>query len=78
MEWYWDPVEKEEVCYYGNDMEYMRYNSQTKYYSYSDMKRLRTEVIDEAGMFDVLAGMPAPASETVTLKQRQVGPSNAI
>ena len=78
MQWYWDPVEKEEVCYYGNGMEYMRYNPQTKYYSYPEMKRLRTAVIGEVGMFGMLAGMPTPASEFVTLRQRQVGPPDAI
>ena len=78
MQWYWDPVEKEEVCYYGNGMEYMKHISQTKCYSYPDMKRLRIAVIGEVDMFGVLAGMPAPVSKFVTIKQRQVSSADAI
>lgn len=78
MEWYWDPTKEEEVCYYKKGMEYMRYNPRTKYYSYPDMNKLRTAVIGEAGMFGVLAGIPAPARDFVPLTQRQERPPDKI
>ena len=37
MEWYWDPNAEEEVCYSENRKEYMRYDRQTKQYTYPSL-----------------------------------------
>ncbi|KAL8719610.1 MAG: hypothetical protein Q9225_003411 [Loekoesia sp. 1 TL-2023] len=34
MQWHWDPEAEEEVCYTKDGLEYMRYNRQSKEYTY--------------------------------------------
>ncbi|KAL8770274.1 MAG: hypothetical protein Q9209_003910 [Squamulea sp. 1 TL-2023] len=38
MEWYWDPITEQEVCYTKHGFEYMRYDRKAKEYSYSDFR----------------------------------------
>lgn len=37
MEWYWDPKAEQEVCYTTKGWEYMRYDRQSKAYSFPDL-----------------------------------------
>lgn len=40
MEWYWDPDAEQEVCYTKEGLEYMRYNRQSKEYSFPNFSKL--------------------------------------
>ncbi|KAL8652350.1 MAG: hypothetical protein Q9226_004311 [Calogaya cf. arnoldii] len=74
MEWYWDPVAEQEVCYTEQGLEYMRYDRRTKAYSFPDFTRL--SFAGEEGLFGEIM---APASQAtpeepygrkVTLEER--------
>lgn len=54
MEWYWDPSNKQEVCYDKNGREYMRYDPASKNLWYPNLLLLRSSTIGEEGMFGTL------------------------
>ncbi|CAO1600915.1 hypothetical protein XANCAGTX0491_004587 [Xanthoria calcicola] len=58
MEWYWDPVAEQEVCYTSHGLEYMRYDRKSKAYSFPDFARL--SFAGEQGLFGEIE---APAQE---------------
>ena len=57
MTWYWDPDRKVEVCYYKDGREYMAYDLETKYYTYTSLRTHRHSVAGEFGMFGELASI---------------------
>ncbi|KAL8935867.1 MAG: hypothetical protein Q9216_005218 [Gyalolechia sp. 2 TL-2023] len=52
MEWYWDPTKKQEVSYTTEGWEYMRYDRQTKEYSFPDFSKL--SIAGQQGLFGEL------------------------
>ncbi len=60
MEWYWDPVTEEEVCFYKNGKEYMRYDRRTKQHTYPNTQDLHRSIVGEMCLF----GMISPLSTT--------------
>ena len=70
MDWYWDPDAKQEVCYTRGGLEYMRYDPQTKQYSFPDFSKMSFG--GEQGLFGELeenATLEVP-SRFVSLEQR--------
>ncbi|KAL8853174.1 MAG: hypothetical protein Q9221_001908 [Calogaya cf. arnoldii] len=57
MEWYWDPVAEQEVCYTEQGLEYMRYDRRTKAYSFPDFSRL--SFAGEERLFGEIVAPPA-------------------
>ena len=55
-DWYWDPKKKEEVCYTDGGLEYMRYEQETKVYSFPDIFKMNFE--GEQGLFAELEDKP--------------------
>ena len=49
MDWYWDPDAERQVCYTKQGLEYMRFDSETKEYSYPDLDKMLFE--GEHGLF---------------------------
>ena len=71
MHWYWDPATEKEVCFYKDvNLEYMRYDRNSKSYTYPSMGILRGLVAGEAGLFGVLAAPGAPPSGLVPRSER--------
>ncbi|KAL8842824.1 MAG: hypothetical protein Q9176_002460 [Flavoplaca citrina] len=76
MEWYWDPVAEEEVCYTAQGLEYMRYDRKSKAYSFPDFSRL--SFAGEEGLFgeliepDQRTTMP-PQGRKISLAERLAG-----
>lgn len=68
MEWYWDPVGKQEVCFDKNGEEYMRYDRGTKEIVYPRLAEIWKTVEGEIGMFGIL--LPRPRGDFVTLEER--------
>lgn len=56
MEWYWDPVAQQEVCYTKDRLEYMRYDRKTKRYTYPDFSKM--SFAGEQGLFGELQEPP--------------------
>ena len=54
MDWYWDPVAEQEVCYGRDGTEYMRFNRQTKKIDYPSLKSLSTTTAGEVGFFGIM------------------------
>jgi len=80
MEWYWDPVTEEEVCYYKNGEEYMRYDRQTKQYTYRNTKDLHRSVVGEMGLFGMISRPstgPPPSSGFAQLGEGSDAPVQA-
>lgn len=40
MDWYWDSKAEQQVCYTKKGLEYMRYDPQTKEYSFRDFRKM--------------------------------------
>ncbi|KAL8815147.1 MAG: hypothetical protein Q9191_008487, partial [Dirinaria sp. TL-2023a] len=63
MEWHWDAATGEEVCFYKNGREYMRYDRTKGQYTYPEWEQLQQSVTGESGMFGTL--MPPQLAMTV-------------
>lgn len=68
MEWYWDPLRKQEVCFDKDGEEYMRYDRGTKEIFYPNLKKMWMTVAGEVGMFGTL--IVRPGEDFVTLEER--------
>jgi len=80
MEWYLDPVTEDEVCYYKNGEEYMRYDRQIKQYTYQNTKDLHRSVVGEIGLFGMISPPstgPPPSSGFALLGEGSDAPVQA-
>lgn len=79
MEWYWDPVTEEEVCFYKNGKEYMRYDRRNKQYTYPNMEDLQRSIVGEMCLFGVVSPPTASPSGSrfVSLGERMGPPAQA-
>jgi len=80
MEWYWDPVTEEQVCFYKNGEEYMRYDRRTKQYTYRNTEDLQRSVVGEMALFGMISPpsmAPPPNSRFVAFGERMNAPAQA-
>ena len=68
MDWYWDPVDEKEVCFGKNYKEYMRYDQQTKQYTYPNMADLLRSAVGEVGMFGELTPVEFTGSISIVAR----------
>lgn len=80
MDWYWDPVTEEEVCYYKNGEEHMRYDRRSKQHTYRNTGDLHRSVVDEMALFGMISPpstAPLPSSGFISLGERSEAPTRA-
>ncbi|KAL8721648.1 MAG: hypothetical protein Q9225_001697 [Loekoesia sp. 1 TL-2023] len=78
MDWYWDPVNKKEVCYNKDGHVYMCYDPSQKEYSFPDFKSLNVSVVGQQSMFgELVKEEDAPEHvepRFISLEERQGAP----
>lgn len=57
MDWYWDPVNEKEICYYQDGTIYMCYDPSKKEYSYPCFASLAASFIGQQSIFGEILGV---------------------